>query len=264
MNKPISPDILLDCAIRAARITGNHALKNYSRRHEILKTLNHDIKLKLDVECQKKAIETISRQFPDHSFLGEEDASFSARKNKSDYEWIIDPIDGTINFSHGIAMWSCSIAVRSKGKILAGAVYAPMLNELFTASVRRNAECNGKRLHVSTEKSLIKSIVLTGVDRRMEKKSKPFYYFERIAEKTRRVRVLGSAAYDLCQVASGNAEGYFEADIYIWDIAAAGLIVQQAGGKTEILRKTDSNQNLSFMATNGKIHKELRSIVCPT
>ena len=262
MKKQLSSEILLDCAIRTARTTGNHALNNYSRRHEILKTLDHDIKLKLDVECQKKAIEAISKQFPEHSFLGEEDASFLTRKNKSDYEWIIDPIDGTINFRHGIAMWSCSIAVRSKGKILAGAVYAPMLNELFTASVHRNAECNGKRIHVSKEKDLIKSIVLTGVDRRINEISKPFHYFERIAEKTRRVRVLGSAAYDLCQVASGNAEGYFEGDIYIWDIAAAALIVQQAGGKTEILRDTDLNHNLSLMATNGKIHKELKSIVC--
>ena len=121
-----------------------------SRRRAALRTLKHDIKLELDVECQRIAEDTIRRRFPAHAILGEEDAAASKTPPPpSMFQWIIDPIDGTVNFSHGLPWWCCSIAVRHGGQVLAGAVYAPQIGELYTATDESPARLNGSPLRVS-------------------------------------------------------------------------------------------------------------------
>jgi myo-inositol-1(or 4)-monophosphatase len=249
---------LLACAADAVQTAGSHAFRHIARRNVTTRTYKHDVKLKLDRECQEKAETSIRRRYPDHLILGEEDSTTHPPHRSADaYQWIIDPIDGTVNFSHGLPLWCCSIAVRRGPNILAGAVYAPALNELYTASLEQPSLRNGSRIHVSAIKRLGEAIILTGLDKHVTSRIPPFGIFERISANVQKTRIFGSAALDMCRVACGQAEGYFESGIYIWDVAAAGLIVQQAGGKAEIL-KDQGNNRLCFVASNGPIHSALK------
>src|ERR1700690_2741130 len=137
---------LLACAVGAARAAGLHALQNEGRRGEVAQSLAHDVKLNLDTECQVKAEQVIRLAYPEHAILGEEGG---AEGDAATPLWIIDPIDGTVNFSHGLSYWCSSIAVQIGGKMVAGAVYAPVLNELFTASSEQTACCNDEPISVS-------------------------------------------------------------------------------------------------------------------
>jgi myo-inositol-1(or 4)-monophosphatase len=258
MNKEADTSALLECAIAAARAGGGHALTHVRRRREVLKRLKHDVKLQLDVESQEKAESVVLAQFPDHAVLGEEDPyEAGIPQSASGHLWIIDPIDGTVNFSHGLPLWCCSVAVQRGGRVVAGAVYAPELNRLFTAAVGQPALCNGEPIRVSATETLAASIVCTGTNKNAEPDVPPFMFFERIAANVQRPRITGCAALDICFVACGAADGYFESGIYLWDVSAAGLLVQQAGGKAESLGFLDAKR-LRFIATNGLIHEELK------
>jgi myo-inositol-1(or 4)-monophosphatase len=256
----IPPETLLECAIETARIAGTHALNNFSRRSEVVRMSHHDVKLQLDIECQQKAESFIKTRFLSHAFLGEETAKDNNITNQ-EYQWIVDPIDGTVNFSHGLPLWCCSVAVRLKEEVIAGAVFAPMLNELFCARTDGPALCNDKPVRVSTAASLQESIVLTGTDRQFEGNPAPLSILKSIASRVQRTRVLGSAAMDLCHVAAGRADGYFEGEIYIWDISAGGLIVRRAGGTTESIRPPNQSWKMAYLATNGRIHEELKAAI---
>lgn len=258
----INPETLLSCAIKAAKSTGTYALQNISRRNEVVKDFSHDVKLKLDLECQANAEAIIRSTFPDHAILGEESNDNQINNSpSSDYLWIIDPIDGTVNFSHGFIFWCTSIAVQYKGATIAGAVYAPALNELFTATIDQHSMCNEKKISVSEVTSLSSSMIHTGMDRNAAPGHEPFSIFKTLAEKTQKARITGSAALDLCRVACGQADGYYESDIYIWDVAAAELIIKQAGGKTEVLKHLEGKHRLQYLASNGHIHEQLLKIV---
>lgn len=239
----------------AARAAGQHALNNFDRRHEVFQRLAHDVKLQLDLECQAQAAEAIRREFPEHQFLGEEGGQYT---DSADALWIVDPIDGTVNFSHGLPLWCSSVAVRHAGQMVAGAVFAPMLNQLYTATAAGPALCNGQPLRVSTTSRMDEAIVLTGIFKDQPLSLKLFAALTRTAQK---VRIYGSAALDLCLLASGQAEGYFESKIYLWDIAAAGLIAERAGARVEVLERHDALA-CRLLASNGLIHEALKSVIC--
>jgi myo-inositol-1(or 4)-monophosphatase len=259
------PADLLACAVEAARAAGGHALGNLHRRGEAVSRAAHDVKLKLDIECQHRAEAVIAAAYPAHRFMGEESAA--ERSSDSDdnnaaspYEWIVDPIDGTVNFSHGMPLWCCSVAVRRDRETLAGAVYAPAIGELYSATLDGPALCNGEPIVVSDINRLAAAMVTTGMDRLNEPGLAPFTFFNRIASHAQKARIMGSAALDLCFVARGRAEAYFEAEIFTWDVAAGGLIIRRAGGQTEIL-KACGQHKLRYLATNGHIHDELRALL---
>jgi myo-inositol-1(or 4)-monophosphatase len=264
---------LLETAAAAATAGGSHALRNFARRRDAVKTYAHDVKLVLDVECQRVIEQFIRKRFPDHAFLGEEDETeldgnriSTGRTTRptpdaDTLQWIVDPIDGTVNFSSGLPIWCCSVAVRRGTTVLAGAVYAPMLNALYMASIDGPATCNGERIQVSDRRALNESIIMTGMDKNLEPGVPPLACFERIANSCRKARIAGSAAVDLCWVAHGGADGYFEGSIYLWDVAAAGLIVERAGGRTEILARRQEPNQLRYIASNGLIHDQLKAIL---
>ncbi len=266
---------LLDTAIGAATAGARYALRHVARRGETVQTHPHDVKLALDIECQREIETFIRGRFPDHALLGEEDQTlWKGQRIATDrpampppaadaLEWIIDPIDGTVNFSHGLPVWCCSVAVRRGATVLAGAVYAPMLNALYAAAADGPATCNGDPIHVSASPTLAESIIMTSMDRNVAPDVPPLACFGRIAAASRKARIAGSAAVDLCWVAQGAADGYFEASIYRWDVAAAGLIVERAGGQTDVLAIRDTPHQMSFMASNGQIHDQLKSILPP-
>jgi myo-inositol-1(or 4)-monophosphatase len=247
-------------AVAAAQAAAGHAAGNRHRRGEVLARGRHDVKLNLDVEAQEAAVRTIHAHFPRHSILGEERTAEPHCATDSPYEWVIDPIDGTVNFSHGLPQWCSSVAVRCGGRTLAGAVWAPDVNELYTAAEDTPAYLNGTPIHVSEVERLDRSMVFTGLDKEIDPTLHPFALFERIALGTQKARVMGAAALDICHVAAGQGDGYFEAGIYIWDIAAASLVVERAGGRSEVLRELPGNR-MFFLATNGRIHRALTDLL---
>lgn len=256
-NHTPNPDDLLECAEAAARAGGMHALRHRERRNEIAARFAHDIKLQLDRESQDAAESVIRRRFPNSALLGEETPS---ARGQNALRWIIDPIDGTVNYFHGLPLWCCSVAAEWQGRIVAGAVYAPVGDQCYTAHIRSHAACNGRPIRVSSTKRLREAVVLTGLNKRNGLLTDSIAVFKALAFKTRKLRIMGSAALDLCHVASGQAEAFFESGIYYWDIAAAGLIVERAGGISEILAQK-RGYCLCFLAGNRNLHKSIKRIV---
>ncbi|MCF7849048.1 MAG: inositol monophosphatase [Kiritimatiellales bacterium] len=258
MQNPTLTD-LLDTAVLAAQTTGRHALLNKERRTEVNEALAHDVKLALDVECQAILEDVILGKFPGHAILGEE----GIVKNDPDgYEWIIDPIDGTVNFAHGFHYWCVSVAVRHHGKILAGCVYAPELDELYTAHMESGALKNGKPIQVTAISDVKRATVYSGLTKDIHtSEDLAFKYFHALALNTFKVRILGSAALDICNVACGNAEAYFEPGIFLWDVAAASLIAEKAGATTTIHLRPEEAHGVRVLCTNGKIHGALDAII---
>lgn len=250
-------DELLSCAERAARKAGLHALQQRHRRNEVIESFAHDVKLKLDQECQAVAEDVIRRRFSDHGILGEES---NGDISNSETFWIIDPIDGTVNYFHGLPLWCCSVAVQQGKQIIAGAVYAPILDECYTAHAEKTAECNGKTITVSQTKLLDQAVVATGLYKNSQDLSSSMELFKTLSMKTQKLRIMGSAALDICHVACGKTDGYYESGIYLWDMAAGSLIVEQAGGHTEILDQTEGHR-VRFMAANRHVFHPLKQVL---
>ena len=213
-----------------------------------------------DHASEAAILSVIGKNFPDHQVLAEETG---AHTRQSAYKWIIDPIDGTINFAHGIPICCVAIAIEKNGEIIMSAVYAPILNELYFAEKGAGAFLNDKRIHVSEETSVLKSCLVTGFPYTyINMTNGPVEVFSRLVKKGIPVRRLGSACIDLCWVASGRFDGFYEHKLEAWDSAAGFLIVEEAGGKV-----TDHDGNKfspyqhRIIATNGKIHDELLKVV---
>ncbi len=256
--KEIALTHLLDVAICAAEVAGKHALANKARRTEATETFAHDVKLVLDAECQKIAENMILSEFPKHGILGEEDV----RQNPAgDYEWIIDPIDGTMNYTHDFPYWCVSIAVRRNGRVMAGCVFAPESNEYYTAHIEEVAKCNGTPIHASDTARMEEAMVFTGISKHMEADQTPhFDTFKALALNTRKVRINGSAALDICHVAAGHADGFFEPHLYLWDHAAAGLIAEQAGAVLSLYPLDNEPHACGVICANKNLIAQLRAI----
>jgi len=250
-----SNDLLLKTAVAAAKAGSAYAVKGRSRNQDANLISNHDVKLKLDVECQQVVTETILKAFPDHAVLGEEDDEHQTAAPDA-YEWVVDPIDGTVNFFHGSPYWCCSVAVRRNGEMLAGCVCSPDMGLVFEATAEGPALRNGSPIRVSKISEMDMAIVHTGADKSASPESGPFRFFNAIAGLIQRPRICGAAALDICMTAAGASDGYFEPGIYIWDIAAADLILRRAGGQSTILR-TFGGHRLAYLGSNGLIHKPL-------
>jgi myo-inositol-1(or 4)-monophosphatase len=253
MNIPSNQELLAVCA-EAARAAGAHALANLHRREEVAQRFDHDIKLVMDSECQRIAEEVIHHQFPDHAILGEEGRTVRAHA----FEWIIDPIDGTANYTKGLPSWCCSIAVRRDSEILAGCVDIPPAAEQFTATADGPACCNGRPIFASNVSLLSEAVFFTGLTKDID--SRALDFFCAIAPRVNKIRIIGSAAIDLCHVACGRSDGYFEPGLYLWDIAAAGLIAERAGALCTAWPREEEH-GLRFLCTNRAIHSATRHLV---
>lgn len=253
MNEPTLQQ-LLDVCIETAKTAGTHGRNNLHRREEIAEQFDHDVKLLMDSECQRVAERVIHQHFPDHAILGEEGST----KKENTFEWIIDPIDGTANYTRGLPSWCCSIAVRREDNILAGCVYVPVLDECYSASIESPARCNGKPIQAAATPTLKKSVIFTGLTKDLDPRALNF--FTDVAPRCSKIRIIGSAAIDICHVACGRIDGYFEPGIYLWDVAAAGLIAQRAGAiVTEWPR--DEEHGCRYLCAIPAIHKELKQAV---
>ena len=254
---PVSQQDLLACAEAAARAAGEHALRHQSRRQEALVRTDHDVKLVLDHECQALAEKVIRARVPDHHFMGEEGGSVG---DGSQPQWIVDPIDGTVNFSHGLHYWCNSVAVQVGGRTVAAAVFAPTLSCMYAATADGPATCNGEVIRVSDTADLRQALALTGIERNFDQYPQSAEVACAIVQQVQKVRLLGAAALDLCQVAHGRVDAFYESGINLWDIAAGVLIIERAGGCAETIARLPSGR-LRMIAANRAIFPALRALL---
>ncbi|MBI3151604.1 MAG: inositol monophosphatase [Chloroflexi bacterium] len=222
--KPTLPDLE-----RLARAAGTILRNGYNTEHTVRYKGTIDLVTETDHASESFLIGEIQSQFPDSHILAEESGE-TAGENEG--TWFIDPLDGTVNYAHHIPVFCVSIAYAVKGILTLGAVYDPLRDEMFTAEHGKGAFLNGKKIQVSETTELQKSLLVTGFPYdTWETKLDNFKYFERLAKKTQGVRRLGSAALDGCYVAAGRFDGFWEFALRPWDIAAAGLIAEEAGAR---------------------------------
>jgi myo-inositol-1(or 4)-monophosphatase len=213
-----------------------------------------------DLKSEKLITRRILQRFPDHEILAEEG---SANGHRSDFCWIVDPLDGTVNFAHGFPIYAVSIAVSFKGEIITGAVFDPERNELFWSARGSRAYMNRQVITVSKEGNLERSLLATGFayDIGTARKNN-LGLFARMAKKAQGVRRPGSAALDLCWLAAGRIDGFWELKLHPWDTAAATLIVANAGGKiSRIDGRPYSVFDPDLLASNGRIHHAMASVL---
>ena len=250
-------------ALKIATEAGAILLQNYGKVHRITQKGMHAINLVTDIDkkSEKYIVGRLLKAFPDHQILAEEG---SLSETLSPYKWLIDPLDGTTNYLHGFPFFAVSIGLEIKGELAFGIVYAPMLRELFVAERKKGATLNGKRIHVSKERTLAKSLLATGFpyDVRVAKRNN-LNYFSAFVKKARAIRRAGAASIDLCYVACGRFGGFWELRLAPWDLAAGVLMVQEAGGKVTNFsgRKLSLYGSGDTVASNGKIHTALLQVI---
>ena len=253
--------MLRETLLNAVHAGGAQMQHYFNGRFAISSKSNiNDLVTEADHASEKAIIETIKKNFPDHFILSEETGEIATA---SEYKWIIDPIDGTINFANGIPICCVSIGLEKDGEIIMGSVYNPFMNELFVAEKKMGATLNNKKIQVSNKTNVGNSCLVTGFPYTyVESENGPLEIFSALIKKAIPVRRLGSAAIDLCWVAAGRFDGYFEHHLQTWDSAAGFLMVKEAGGKVTDFKGNDySVYQKQILATNGLIHDELRGIV---
>jgi len=250
--------VLLDATHEAGKIILSYFNGTFAINH---KEGINNLVTEVDHLAEQKIISVIKATYPTHSIIGEESGE---NIQLSDYQWVIDPIDGTVNFAHGIPLCCVSIGLLLNGSVLMGAVYNPMMNELFFAQKGKGATLNGNPIKVSAKSDFKTAFLVTGFPYKWPENllEHPVKVFERMVLQGLPIRRLGSAAIDLCWVACGRFDGFWEYNLSAWDVAAGYLIVLEAGGTI-----TDFNGNIGnvfdkqTLATNGLIHNDILSVI---
>lgn len=253
--EPIPP-VYLATAIEAVVRAGDAQVARLGSQLRVDKKGAIDLVTEMDVEIERAFRAMIAERFPSHVVLGEEFEATGDREAASRYCWVFDPIDGTTNYAHGLPIFCASLALEIDGTLAVGAVYDPNRRELFTAEKGHGAWLNGAPLHVSTSAALIDSLLVTGFHYDIHKDpSELIGLFGEFISRARAVRRLGSAALDLCYVAAGRFDAFWEHRLQPWDVAAGALIVQEAGGRvTAVDGAPFGSRAGSVLASNGLIH----------
>ena len=249
----------LKTAILAAKSASSVVNRSIKRSIKSYKSLT-DLVTQTDIDSEKKILDFIGSKYPDHSFLAEE----SGEKIKSsDFSWIVDPLDGTTNFVHGYPCYGVSIALMHKNEIIVGVVIELPLNNIYFATNSSPSYCNNDIIHVSNNKNLINSLLVTGFGyEHGEKWNLNMKLFKKFTDLTQGVRRSGAAAIDLCHVSSGKVDGYWEFDIKPWDVAAGALIAKQAGAiVTNLKGRKFSIFDNEVLVSNGLIHHDMLEII---
>ncbi len=254
--------VMIQLAIEAALEAGTYLKASIGNVLEVERKFGQETNLvtQIDKKAEEIIISRIKQKYPHHDFLAEESGSHN---KKSEYRWIIDPLDGTLNFTHGVPLFSVSIAVEKRGEIVAGVVYEPNLGELFTAEKGKGAFLNKKPIRVSRVDNLIESLMVTGFPYTIrDNPENAVQHFVNVLMKAQGVRRLGSAAVDLCYVGCGRFEGFWEVSLNPWDMAAGVLLVQEAGGRfTDFHGAPSTIYTKQILATNGLIHDKVVEIL---
>lgn len=250
----------LKIAEQACRRSGEIQMAGLQKSREIDYKGAINIVTDIDHACEKAIVQLIQGRFPDHDLVAEEGGG---ERKDSPYKWIVDPLDGTTNYAHGYPLFCTSVALEYKGEIVAGAVYEPNLDEMFLAEKNSGATLNGQRLQVSACKTLEQAMLCTGFAYNIrETANNNLNHFKNFLMTSQAVRRDGVAAADLCYVAAGRYDGFWELNLFPWDVAAGFLILQEAGGRvSNFSGKPFDVYQKEILATNGHLHEEMLKVL---
>jgi len=250
---------LLTIAVRAARKAGDFVMRETDHISSIQSKSQNDYVTNVDRAAERLIIETITNSYSEHSFLGEE----SGQSGDSEFQWVIDPIDGTSNFIRKIPHWAISIACKHKGRTQVGVVYDPSKEELFSAVRGRGAQFNNKKMRVSETKGLKHSLLATGFPFRNEQQLTEYLeIFAKLFPHCSDMRRAGSAALDLAYVAAGRLDGFWEFGLSPWDTAAGVLLVEESGGMVSDMQGNPNHEKHgSILAANPKAFRAMLKVI---
>ncbi|MDQ3115782.1 MAG: inositol monophosphatase [Verrucomicrobiota bacterium] len=243
----------LEVAMEAARAAGELLRTHFEKPLTVNATTAHDIKLEVDVLAQDLITKILLERFPEHALYGEEGI---VGDQASDYQWVVDPLDGTVNFFYGIPHFCVSIALRFRGEVIVGVIYDPMRNELWSGEKGQTPTLNDKPIQVSSRAHLAEAVVSIGLAKTQATIEAGLPLLEQMVHRVRKCRMLGSAALDMAYVACGRLDAYIEQGISLWDIAAGWLLVESAGGRVEMEARKDMPDKFRIVASSGRL--ELR------
>src|SRR5256714_2928813 len=244
----------LDAAEKAARAAGKLLRKNFRRPQRVNAVAAHDIKLEIDVQAQELITKLLLKEFPKHALYGEEGV---VGDQSSEHQWVVDPLDGTVNYFYRIPHFCVSIALRFKGEIIVGVIYDPMREEIWSVQKGEKPRLNGQHFNVSGRTDLAEAVVSVGLAKTDDTIDSNLPLLQAMVHRVRKCRVLGSAALDMAYVACGRFDVYIERGISLWDIAAGWILVETAGGVVELRPRPDMKDKYSIVASNGVIDLKL-------
>jgi len=244
----------LDAAENAARAAGKLLRKNFGRPQRVNAVAAHDIKLEIDIQTQELITKLLLKEFPKHALYGEEGI---VGDQSSEHQWIVDPLDGTVNYFYGIPHFCVSIALRFRNEVMVGVIYDPIRREMWKGQKGETSKLNGDPVHVSDRADLAEAVVSVGLAKTGETINANFPLLQQMVHRVRKCRVLGSAALDMAYVACGRLDAYIEQGISLWDIAAGWLLVENAGGTVDLRPREDMKDKYSIVAFNGVINLNL-------
>ncbi len=250
----------LEFIIELARNVGSRIARKANQRKRISFKGEIDLVTQFDRQAQQMIVDRLRKEYPQYGILSEEDVNTDTG---SSVRWIVDPLDGTTNFAHGLPIWAISIGLEVEGEMMLGAVYDPCRDEMFTALRKYGAYLNGKKIHVSKTRKLERSLLVTGFpyDIRRSRKNN-LRQFSDFAVRAQAVRRLGSAALDLCYTACGRFDGYWELKLSPWDQAAGSLILREARGRvTDFRGRKFDIYGDEVLGTNGLIHRSMMQVL---
>jgi myo-inositol-1(or 4)-monophosphatase len=251
--KKVSTSRALTAAVKAARAAGKVMRDNWYRPKRVNLADAHDVKLELDVRCQKVIEKILRAAFPEIPLLGEEGDSGDVN---FEYRWVVDPIDGTVNYFFGIPHAAVSIALQRHARTIIGVIFDPFTGELWTATRGGRTKLNGRIVRASNHSRLSDAVIAMGFSKSKENLEKSLPHLNRLARGAKKIRIMGSAALELAYVASGRLDVYIERTINLWDIAAGGLMVECSGG--EMFLKHLPDGRIRMCADNGKLRRKLQ------
>jgi myo-inositol-1(or 4)-monophosphatase len=244
----------LDAAVDAARAAGEMLRHHFQQPLRVSSSEAHDIKLEIDVRAQDLITESLLKQFPEHALYGEEGI---VGDQQSDHQWVVDPLDGTVNYFYGIPHFCVSIALRFMGEIIVGVIYDPMRDEMWATQKGGEPTLNGKPFRVSERADLAEAVISVGLSKTGVTIEAGLPLLQEMVHRARKCRLMGSAALDMAYVACGRLDAYIEQGISLWDIAAGWILVENAGGTVEMKPRTDMKEKYSIIASNGVIDLKL-------
>ena len=238
----------LDAAVDAARAAGELLRQNFGQPLHVDSSEAHDIKLEIDVRTQDLITRSLLDQFPQHALYGEEGI---VGDQTAEHQWVVDPLDGTVNYFYSIPHFCTSIALRDRGEVIVGVIYDPMRDEMWTAQKGDVPKLNGRPFRVSARTILAEAVISVGLSKTGATISAGMPLLQDLVHRARKCRLMGSAALDMAYVACGRFDAYIEQGISLWDIAAGSLLVETAGGKVDMRPRTDMKDKYSIIASNG-------------
>jgi myo-inositol-1(or 4)-monophosphatase len=254
---------MLNIAVRAALGAGNVIIRNLGKLDALTvhSKNRNDFVSEVDTQAEREIINILRKAYPDHGILAEE----SGHHDGDEFQWIIDPLDGTTNFLHGFPQFAVSIALRQKGRLEQGVIYDPLRQELFTATRGAGAQLNDRRIRVTNRKTLEGSLLGTGFPFKSQQHLDTYLaMFRALFPEAAGIRRAGSAALDLAYVASGRLDGFWEIGLNIWDMAAGVLLIQEAGGLSgDFSGGHDFLENGNLVAGNPKLFAEILKTIHP-